>query len=80
MTNESNGLSENAAKAAVEQLIWKSHSTLPRDEVEQIFREEYLRLNKEANITAFLHLLSYRSAMRRLLEQAPETADRFSTR
>lgn len=75
MNNESNGFSDKAAKAAVEQLICKSHSTLPRDEVETIFREEYFRLNKEANIKSFIHVLSYRSAMKRLLERAPESAD-----
>ena len=71
MTHETAGSQGKSRDAVVQQLMRESETTLPHDEVESIFNEEYSRLAQAARIKSFLNLLTYRSAMQRLREQAP---------
>ena len=71
MTHDNAGTQEKGRDAVVQQLIRESATTLPHEEVETIFNEEYSRLEREARVKSFLGLLTYRSAMKRLREQMP---------
>lgn len=67
MAEEASSSHDNSDyNALVDQLIRESRTTLAYTEVNTIFDEEFARLEQGARIQSFLHLLTYRSALRRI--------------
>lgn len=68
MPQEITGSHGKDHESLVQQLMRESETTLTHDEVENIFEEEYLRLESDPRVKSYLNLLSYQWAMKRLRE------------